>query len=82
MPEEAAFKIVDLSRIPSAEAGRVGKYDLIATYQDAAGRVRVITIPYEEFVGKDEDEQREILRKYIHLQEAERLRFVGKEITL
>ena len=82
MPEETTFKIVDLSRIPSAEAGRVGKYDLIATYQDAAGRVRVVTIPYEEFVGKDEDEQREILRKYIHLQEAERLRFVGKEITL
>ena len=84
MAEETArsFKIVDMSKVPSAEAGRAGKYDLIVTYQDSAGRVRVVTIPYEEFSGKSEEEQTEILRKYIHAQEEERLKFIGKEIKL
>ena len=84
MAEEVGvgYKIVDLSKVPSAEAGRAGKYDLIVTYQDAAGRVRIVTIPYEEFGGKSEEEQAEILRKYIKMQEEERLRFVGREIKL
>jgi len=79
---ERTYKIIDLSKIPSAEAGRAGKYDLIVTYQDAAGRMRVVTIPYEEFGEKSEEEQAEILKKYILVQETERLRFVGKEIKL
>jgi len=41
--EAATYKIIDLSKVPSAEAGRAGKYDLIVTYQDAAGRVRIVT---------------------------------------
>ena len=84
MPEAEgiSFKIVELSKIPSAEEGRAGKYDLIVTYQDTAGRVRIVTIPYEEFGGKSEEEQEEILRKYIRMQEEERLRFKGKEIKL
>ncbi|MHC1596982.1 MAG: hypothetical protein ACXQT3_01565, partial [Methermicoccaceae archaeon] len=67
--EAATYKIIDLSKVPSAEAGRAGKYDLIVTYQDTAGRVRIVTIPYEEFAGKTEDEQAETLRKYIGMQE-------------
>jgi len=84
MPEEAttAFKIVDLSKIPSAEAGRVGKYDLVVTYQDAAGRVRIVTIPYEEFGEKSEEEQTEVLRAAIRAQESERTRFIGAEIRI
>lgn len=76
------YKIVDLSKIPSAEVGRTGKYDLIVTYQDSAGRVRIVTIPYEEFAGKSEEEQAEIIKKYIKSQEEERIRFVGKELRL
>jgi len=78
----ASFKIVDLSKVPSAEAGRAGKYDLIVTYQDSAGRIRVVTIPYEEFGGKSEEEQIEVLKKYIKMQEEERLRHVGREIRI
>jgi len=84
MAEEAvtAFKIVDLSKIPSAEAGRVGKYDLIVTYQDAAGRVRIVTIPYEDFGGRSPEEQTEVLRNAIRMQESERTQFIGSEIRI
>jgi hypothetical protein len=84
MAEElgATFRIVDMSKVPSAEAGRAGKYDLIVTYQDSAGRVRVVTIPYEEFANKTPEEQEAVLRKYIKAQEEERLRFVGREIRV
>jgi len=76
------FKIVDLAKVPSAETGRVGKYDLIVTYQDSVGRVRIVTLPNEEFEGKDEEAQAAILKKYITVEETERTRFVGKEIAL
>jgi len=75
-------KIIDISKVPSAEAGRAGKYDLIVTYQDSAGRVRIVTIPYEEFAGKSEEEQVAILRKYIQAEEQARLKFVGREIKI
>jgi len=78
----AAYKILDLSKVPSAEAGRAGKYDLIVTYQDEAGRVRIVTIPYEEFAERSPEEQEAVLRKYIGMQEEERLRFIGKEIRV
>ena len=81
-PGETTIKIVDLSKIPSAEPGRTGKYDLIVTYQDSAGRVRIVTIPYEEFSGKSPEEQEAIIKKYIQAQEAERLRFIGKELKI
>jgi hypothetical protein len=79
---EVTYKIVDLAKVPSAEAGRAGKYDLIVTYQDSAGRVRIVTIPYEEFTNRSEEEQAEILRKYIKMQEEERLRFIGREFKI
>jgi hypothetical protein len=79
---ERLYRIVDLAKIPSAEAGRVGKYDLVVTYQDGAGRIRVVTLPYEEFGGKTPEEQEAILRKYIRAQEEERIRFVGRELRL
>jgi len=80
--ETASFKIVEMSRVPSAEPERAGKYDLIVTYQDTAGRMRVVTVPYEEFGGKSEEEQVEVLRKYIGAEESERLKFIGREIKL
>jgi len=71
-----------MSRVPSAEPERAGKYDLIVTYQDTAGRVRIVNIPYEEFAGKSEEEQEALLKKYIGIEEAERLKFIGREIKL
>ena len=82
VPAGRTFKIVDLTKVPSAEAGRAGLYDIIVTYQDSAGRVRVINIPYEEFKDKSEEEKLAVIRQYIEREEGERLTFVGKEITL
>ena len=84
MAEEIAvrYKIVDVTRIPSAEAGRIGKYDIIVTYQDAAGRMRVVTIPAEKWDGKSEEEKFAVLQEYIRANEAERRAFIGKEITV
>jgi|GEM_PF-2154565 len=82
-PESATtVKIIDIAKVPSAEAGRAGKYDVIVTYQDNAGRVRIVTIPYEEIKGKSPEEQEAIIAKYIKQAEEERLRFIGKEIKL
>jgi len=74
-------KIVDVTVIPSAEAGRLGKKDAVVTYQDEAMRVRVITIPYENLEGKSEAEQLTLIAEAIKAQEAERARLVGKELT-
>ena len=76
------YQILDLSKVPSGEATRAGKYDLIVTYKDPSGRVRIVTIPYEEFQGKSEAEQTAVLRKYIHAEESERLKYIGKTISL
>jgi len=78
----ATFKIIDIAKVPSAEAGRAGKYDLIVTYQDSAGRVRIVTIPYEEFADKPEEEQLAVISKYIKREEAARLKFIGREIKI
>jgi len=75
-------KIIDVAKVPSAEPGRAGKYDVIVTYQDSAGRVRIVTIPYEELKDKNPGEQEKIIAHYIRANEEERLRFIGKEIKL
>lgn len=84
MAEElgGTYRIVDLTKIPSAESGRVGKYDLVVTYSDVAGRVRVITLPYEQFGGKNEAEQTALLAAAIRAAERERIAFIGREIKL
>jgi hypothetical protein len=76
------FKIMDHTVIPSAETGRIGKKDLLVTYQDEAMRVRMVTIPYENVEGKSDDEQLRIIAAAIQKMEAERSKFVGKEITI
>ncbi len=76
------FRIIDHVVIPSAQPGRLGKNDLVITYQDEAMRTRMITVPYEQLAGKSDAEQLEIIRRAIAAAEAERAKFVGKEITL
>ena len=75
-------KIIDQTIIPSADPKRLGKKDLIVTYQDSALRTRVVVIPYEELEGKSDEEQWEIIQKYIRAAEAERRKFIGREIKL
>jgi len=84
MVEELALrvKIIDVTKIPSVEKDRIGKYDVIVTYQDANGRVRMVTIPAEELEGKSEDEQFAIIQNYIRRNEAFRKALLGREITI
>ena len=83
MAEEVkTVKIIDQTIIPSAEPGRVGKKDLIITYQDEAMRIRVVTIPYEKLEGKSDEEQWEIIQEAIRAAERERRKFIGREIKL
>jgi len=75
-------KIIDLTVIPSAEVGRIGKKDVVVTYQDEAGRVRVVTFPHEEIEKKPEEEQFAIISEKIKAAERERLAFVGREVKI
>jgi len=75
-------RIIDQTLIPSPDPKRLGKKDLIITYQDEAMRTRVVTIPYEELEGKSDEEQWAIIQNYIRKAEAERRKFIGREIKL
>jgi len=75
-------RIIDQTLIPSPDPKRLGKKDLIITYQDEAMRTRVVVIPYEELEGKSDEEQWEIIQKYIRKAEEERRKFIGREIKL
>lgn len=75
----ATVKIVDKREIPSSDAGRVGKYDALITYQIDAFRTYLITIPNEDLGGPDEDE---VIKAAIKTDMAEHERWVGKEIEI
>ena len=76
------YKIVDMTVIPSAEPGRIGKYDAVITYQDEAMRTRVVVVPYEKIEGKPEEEAFKIIAEAIRRKEAERLKYIGREVTI
>ena len=46
-------KIVDKREIPSAEPARVGKRDVVITYQVDTFRTYIIMIPEEQFTEKE-----------------------------
>ena len=81
-PPAGRIRILDRTRIPSPEPGRIGKFDEILTYQDAAMRTYVLTVPSEELEEKPEAEQLAIITERIRAQTAERARWVGREVTL
>jgi len=81
-PPPGKVRIIDRTRIPSPDPGRLGKYDEIITYQDEQLRTYVLTIPAEELEGKTEEEQLDIITSRIKAQIAERRRWVGREIPV
>jgi len=81
-PGQRTVKIIDMFEIPSSSPERVGRYDVIVTYQDEAMRVRTITIPKEQLEGKSDAEKLVVITNAIKAQEAEREKFIGKTITL
>ena len=81
-PAGGTVRIIDQTIIPSPDPKRLGKKDLVITYQDEALRTRVVIIPYEELEGKSDEEQWKIIVEAIRKQEAERRKFIGREIKL
>jgi hypothetical protein len=79
---ERRFKVIDLVKVPSMEPTRVGKFDLMISYQDATGRVRMITIPYEDWEKQTDMGKEELIKKAIMQEESERLKYIGKEFTV
>jgi len=84
MPEEEAFivKIVDVVKVPSAEVGREGKYDYVVSYQDAAGRMRIINVPAEEVEAETHEKMLENIAAFIRKAEAFRKFAIGREIKI
>jgi len=77
-----SVKIVDMFEIPSGQPERLGKYDVIVTYQDEAMRTRTVTIPREELEGKSDTEKLATITKAIRAKEAERSAVVGKSVEI
>jgi len=69
------IKILDVREIPSGEPGRIGKMDLIITYQVDALRTYITTMPKEEFT---EERLKEKIKKEL----TEREKWLGKEIEI
>ena len=82
MSTGARVKIIDQAILPSAEPGRIGKRDVVITYQDEALRMRIVTIPFEKLEGKTDEEQWAVIQDYIRKNEADRRKFIGKEFAL
>lgn len=69
--EEAEITIVDIRDVPATEPGRIGKLDVLVTYQIDPAHVYMIRIPKEEF---SEEALREAIRKDIE----EKRKWIGK----
>jgi len=68
-------KILDVRDVPSTEPGRIGKIDVLVTYQLDPTHIYMVRIPKEEFT---DERVRGVIRKDVE----EKRRWVGKELTL
>jgi len=76
-PEEKKEEvtIIDVRDIPSTEPGRIGKIDVLVTYQIDPAHIYMIRIPKEEFT---EERLTEAIRKDV----AEKRKWIGRKIPL
>jgi len=68
-------KILDVRDVPSTEPGRIGKIDVLVTYQLDPTHIYMVRIPKEEFT---DEKVKEVIKKDVE----EKKRWVGKELTL
>jgi len=68
-------KILDVRDVPSTEPGRIGKIDVLVTYQLDPTHIYMVRVPKEEFT---DERVREVIRRDVE----EKRRWVGKELTL
>jgi len=76
-PEEKKEEvtIIDVRDIPSTEPGRIGKIDVLVTYQIDPAHIYMIRIPKEEFT---EERLTEAIRKDV----AEKRKWIGRKIPI
>jgi len=68
-------KVLDVRDVPSTEPGRIGKIDVLVTYQLDPTHIYMVRIPKEEFT---DEKVREVIRRDVE----EKRKWVGKELTL
>jgi len=68
-------KVLDVRDVPSTEPGRIGKIDVLVTYQLDPTHIYMVRLPKEEFT---DEKVKEVIRKDVE----EKKRWVGKELTL
>jgi len=73
--EVEAVKIVDVRDVPALDPERLGKIDVMVTYEVEPMRVYMVRIPKEEF---NEERLREEIKKDIQA----RAKWIGKELKL
>jgi len=68
-------KVLDVRDVPSTEPGRIGKIDVLVTYQLDPTHIYMVRIPKEEFT---DERVREVIKRDVE----EKRRWVGREIAL
>jgi len=68
-------RIIDITRVPSADPKRLGKFDIVIVYMTEDGRTYMVSVPEEEF---SEEKLPEIIKADIE----KRRRLIGKEIVI
>jgi len=81
-PAQGKVRIITRVRFPSADPGRLGRYDEVITYMTPDGRTWMITIPAEIFDGRIEAEQERIIAERIKADIQARAVWEGREITI
>jgi len=81
MPEKK-IKIVNVVDVPALEPDRIGKYDVLVTYQIDTEHTYTIKIPKEELEKLPPDEQERYIIEKVREDAKWRMRWLGKEISL
>ena len=71
----AAFKVIDVRRVPSVDPARLGKLDYLVTYQLDAYRTYMVTIDKDELSD-------EIIREAVKKDLAAMEKFTGRELEM
>jgi len=80
--EEIEVTVLDITRVPSADPTRIGKFDVVVVYQTPDGKTYMVSIPEEEVLteeGKyDEKKIAELIRKDIE----RKAKLIGKKLKV
>jgi len=68
-------KILDVRDVPSVEPGRIGKIDVLITYQVDPTHIYMVRLPKEEFT---DEKVKEAIKKDLE----EKRKWVGKELAV